>query len=111
AFLQYLDAQRAEQVASQGIRHPELIVVAAFRVETDHERRLTDPICERVDIGGQVRAAAFLATFDQDHAARVRNTLVGQRAQCDQRAEDGIAVVGAAATVEATVVQYRRPRR
>src|SRR5690606_18996955 len=107
---QHVDAQRARHVAAQRGREPELVVVAAFGIEADDERRLAEPVGERVDVRGQIRAAAFLAGLDQDHAARVRDALVGERAQRAQRAEHRVAVVRAAAAVELAVAEHRRPR-
>ena len=64
---------------------------------------------QRIDISGQIGAAAFLAGFDQDHAARMRNLLFSECAQREQRAEHGVAVVGAAAPIQPAVANHRRP--
>ena len=53
------------------------------------------------DVGGQVVAAALLARLDQNHAARVRDALPHERCERGERSENRIAVVRAAAAVEA----------
>ena len=58
---------------------------------------------------GQVVAAGLLAGLDQDHAARMRDVLVLQRCDGSERAEHGIAVVGAAAAVELVALDQRHP--
>ena len=51
AFTQDFYSQRADEVAAKRGRTPELIVVAAFRVQTDDKRWLADAIRQRIDIG------------------------------------------------------------
>ena len=109
AFAQHVDAQRADQVAAQRRRAPELLVVAALGVEADDEARASEPRAERVDVGRQVRAAAFLAGLDQHDAARVRDLLLAQCADRREGREERIAVVRAAAAIELAVAQHRRP--
>ena len=62
--------------ATQGGRHPELIVVAAARVQADHQAGGTDAIFQVIDVGRKIGAAAFFAAFDDDDAAAVREVLV-----------------------------------
>src|SRR5436305_2010314 len=64
ALIEQLDAQGAGGDAAQRRRQPQLIVVAAPRIETDDERRAADPIGEAVDVKRQVRDAGFFAGFD-----------------------------------------------
>ena len=47
AFGEHVDAQRADEIAAQRSRAPELIVVAALRIETHDQRRLADAIGQR----------------------------------------------------------------
>ena len=110
AFGQYVDAQRAGQVAAQRRRAPQLLVVAAFGIEADHQVGRADAVSQQVDVIGQVEAAAFFATFDQHDAMRVRDALFLQRTDGRQRAERRVAIVGAAATVQLAVLDYRGPR-
>ena len=109
AFLQHLDREVATGQAAQRSRAPQLLVVAAARIQAHHQRRLADAPGEVVDIGGQVVAAGFLAGLDQHDAARVRHVL---RLQCQdrgQRAEDRVAIVGAAASIQAVALDHRLP--
>ena len=110
ALAQHVDTQRADQVAAQRSGAPELLVVAALGVEADHERRPAEPVAKRVDVVGEVRAAAFLARLDQHHAAGVRHALLAQGANGGQRGKEGIAIVRAAAAVELAVAQHGGPR-
>src|SRR5262249_58718720 len=56
ALLQDLDAEVAGEQPAQRRRRPELVVVAAARVEADDEARLADPRLQRVDVVRQVVA-------------------------------------------------------
>src|SRR6267143_4933758 len=86
----------SSDLPAQGRRAPELAVIAAARVEADDERRRADLRRERLEVGGQVEAAALLAAFDQDHAAPVRALVLVQLLQCRDGAEHRVAVVRAA---------------
>ena len=97
---QHVDAQRADEVAAQRGRAPELLVVAAFGVEADDEARRAEAIAERCDVVLEIGAAAFLAGLDQHDAARVRDALRAQRVDRRQRSEQRVAVVGAAAAIQ-----------
>ena len=109
AFLQHLHLQRtADQPAQRG-GQPELLVVAGARVQADHQAHRAEPLAQRVDVEGQVVGAAFLAGLDQADDARVRHALVLQRLDRGDRGIDRVAVVGAAAAVEALVDALRRP--
>jgi hypothetical protein len=91
-------------------RVPHLVVGRAARVEADDQARLADAVGERIDVVGQVVAAALLAALDQDHAAGVRDALLGEGADGGQRGEQAVAVVGAAAPVELVAADHRLPR-
>ena len=75
ALGQHFDRQHAVHEAAQRGRAPELLVVAAARIEADDEVGRADPRRERFEIRRQVVAAALLAALDQDRAARVRRGL------------------------------------
>src|SRR5690606_11103390 len=77
---QHIYVQRADEVAAQGCCAPELVVVAAFRIEADHQPGRTDPVAQGFDVMREVEAAAFLAALDDDHAARMLDTLFLQGA-------------------------------
>ena len=63
-----------------------------------------------IDVERQVEAAAFLAGFDHNRAARMRDRLRLQRADSREAREHRIAVVRGAASIKAAVLQHRRPR-
>ena len=110
ALGQHLDGQRAGGHAAQRRRDPQPLVVAGARVEPDDEIDAAQPRLQRVDVRRQVVAAALLAGLDQAHAARVRLAGGLQRRDRRQRREHRVAVVGAAATVQAAVFHHRHPR-
>ena len=68
ALGEHAHAQLAGEQAAQRGRDPEVVVVGASRVEADHEARRADPIGQRLDVSGQVAAAALLAGLDQHDA-------------------------------------------
>ena len=76
ALVKHLDGQCARGHAAQRGGHPELIVITASGVETNHERWAADPLRKVIDIIGQVVAAGFLAGLDQNDATRVRHPLL-----------------------------------
>ena len=110
AFGQHLDGEHAVHQAAQRRGAPELAVIAAARIEADHERRRADTRRELVEISRQVEAAALLAALDQDHAAPVRPLVLVQLPERRDGAEHRVAVVGAAAAVELAFLDHRRPR-
>src|ERR1044071_8317056 len=63
-----------------------------------------------LDIIGQVVAAGFLASLDDNDAASVWHTLLAQAAQRGQRAEHRVAVSGTAAAVKLVPFEPRDPR-
>ena len=72
ALGQHLNRQRAGREATQRRRRPQALVVAAAGIEADHEIDAPDPRRQRVEIGGQIVAAALLAGLDDPDAAGVR---------------------------------------
>ena len=100
ALGQHSHRQRAGRDAAQRGRQPQPVVVAAARVEADHQRGVADAVRQMVDVVGQVVAARLLAGLDHHDAARARQLLLLQRLQRGQAGIDRIAVVGAAAAVE-----------
>ena len=109
AFLEHLHRQVAAGHAAQRGGAPQLVVVAAARIQADHQRGLADALGQVVDIGGQVVAAGFLAGLDQHHAARMRSALCLQRHHRGQRTVDRVAIVGATAAVQAVAFHHRFP--
>ncbi len=110
AFVEHLHGEIAAGQAAQRGGAPQLVVVGAARIQADHQRRLADAVGEVVDIGWQVVAARLFTGFDQHHAAGVRQALGLQRQHGGQRAEDGVAVIGAAAAIQLVAAQDRGPR-
>src|ERR1700693_4990284 len=86
-----------------------MLVVAAARVEADHEINLAEAGAERFQVGRQVVASALLAAFDHAYAARVRNALAAEREDRGDRGENRITIVGAAAAVEQAIDDDRSP--
>ena len=109
ALGQHFHCQAAAGQAAQRGRRPQPLVVAATGVQTDYEIDLSHSRCERVEIRWKVVAAAFFASLDHADAARVRDPLHLQRADGGQRREYGIAVIGAAATVQLAVLEQGIP--
>ena len=110
AFGEHPHRQRAGEDSAQRRGEPQLLVVAAFRVQADHEVRGADFFRQRLHVRRQVVAAALFAAFDQQRAARMRQPLGLQRGNRRKRRETGVAVVRAASTVEPTVPEHRLPR-
>ena len=100
AFGQHLDREQAIDDAPERRRAPELVVVAAARVETDHEIRLADAGGELLHVGGQVGAAALLARLDQDQTARMRHPRALHRFDRGEGTEHRVAVVLGPAAIE-----------
>ena len=65
---------------------------------------------EMLYIMRQVEAAAFLAGLDDDDASRMFDRVRLQRADCAEAREHRVAVVGAAAAVQAVALEHRIPR-
>ena len=87
-----------------------MIVVAALGIQTDDQARRANPVAQCVDIVRQIKAAAFLATFDQHDTSRVVDALFLQGTNRSEGTEDGITVIGAASPVKSTVANHRFPR-
>ena len=107
AFLQHAHGEAADGGAAQRGGEPHAIVIAAARIEAHDKRRLADAGRQMIDIEGQVEAAGFLASLDQDHAARMRHALVAQCKERRERAEHRIAVIRAAAPEQLVAVASR----
>ena len=101
--------QIAGEGAAQRGRDPELVVIAAARIEAHHKRGVADALSEMLDVEGQIVAAGFLTRLDENDAARMEEALVGERQDRRQRGEDGIAIVGTAPAVELVGLQPRNP--
>ncbi len=110
ALGQHFHRQHAVHEAAQRGGAPELLVVAAARIEADHEVGCADARRERFQIRRQIVAAGFLAALDHDRAARVRAAVLAQGAQGRNRCEHRVAVVRAAAAVEPALADDGRPR-
>ncbi|MCY1439601.1 hypothetical protein D9M71_558440 [compost metagenome] len=110
AFVEHLDREVAAGQAAQRGGAPQLVVVGAARIQAHHQRRLADAVGQVVHVGRQVVAARFLTGFDQHHATGVRQVLFLERQHRGERAEDGVAVIGAAAAVQLVAAQHRHPR-
>ncbi len=110
ALAQHIDTQgAADQTAKRG-GAPQLLVIAAAGVEADDQVGVADARGQRVDVEGQVGAAALLARLDEDSEIRMGDALLAQRHNGGQCREDGVAVVGAAAAVEPVAVPHGSPR-
>src|SRR5439155_17554081 len=109
ALREHLGREDAADHAAERGRAPELLVVAAARVEAHDQARRAELRLERVDVVGQVRAPALLARLDEHDAARVARPLLLQRLDRGERGEGGVAVVADAAAVELVAAAHRRP--
>jgi hypothetical protein len=105
-----VDAQRSTDQAAQRSRHPPSLVVEASGVEAQDEARRADPVGERVEVCRQVGTTALLACFDQHEASVVAQPTCLRGFDREDRREGGIAVVRAAAAIQAVAVDDRLPR-
>ena len=105
-----LHRELAADQASERRRRPELVVVAAGRVEAHHEARRPDASLQRVHVGGEVGAPALLAGLDEDDAPGVRHPLGLERLHGGEGGERRVPVVGRAPPVEPVAAADRRPR-
>src|SRR5262249_57740193 len=71
AFREDFHREHATHDPAKGCGAPELIVVAAARVEAHDQARRAELRLERVDVEGKIGASALLARLDEHHAARV----------------------------------------
>jgi hypothetical protein len=62
-----------------------------------------------IDIEWQVIAAGFLAGFDQNHTASMRNFLVVQRENGGKRSIHRVTIIGAATAIQIFAADHRRP--
>ena len=109
AFLQHAHTQRAVDEPAERGGAPDLLVVAAFRVEAHDERGLAEGAAERREVRRQIAAARFLARLDEHQAARQPHPLLFQRGDRGERAEHRVAIVRRAAPVEPSVADHRLP--
>src|ERR1700722_17608667 len=100
AFGQHLDAQFSADQAAQRRGRPELLIVAASRVERDTQTRLPDPLGEMLYIMWQIETAALLTRLDNHNASRMRNRLRLKRSDRAETREHRVTIVGAAASVK-----------
>ena len=110
ALSENFDLQGSAGHAAQGGGEPQLIVVAGARVQADHQRHITQPAAQRVDVGHQVVRARLLAGFDQSDDARMRGLLRLERLHRRDARVDGVTVVGTATAIQLSVFVLRRPR-
>ncbi len=109
SFPENLDAQSPHHDPPERRGTPELVVVPAPRIEADHEARGSDPVGERLDVGGEIVAATLLARLDQHDRARPGDLLIGQDGQGGERGKSGIPIVRPPAAVETGASQNRCP--
>ena len=110
ALGQHLDCEHAVHQTTQRSRPPQLVVIAAARVEPQHQCRRANARREQFEIRRQVVAAAFLAALDQHRNTRVRPAGFFQAFERSQGAEHGIAVIGAPAAIQLAVFNHGGPR-
>ena len=109
ALAEDLHRQLPADQPSERRRGPELVVVAAGRVEAHHEARGPDATLQRVHVGGEVGAPALLAGLDEDDAPGVRHSLRLERLHGGEGGERRVPVVGGAPPVEPVAATDRRP--
>src|SRR5215472_3262885 len=100
----------ARASAARSGRAPELLVVAAARVEADDEVRLADALRVRLHVGGQIGAAALLARLDEHDQTRMRRPCLLHRLDGCEGAEGRVAVVLSPAPVQAIAAAHGDPR-
>jgi hypothetical protein len=110
ALGQHLDLELAGGEPAQRRRHPQALVIAASRIEPDHEVHVPEARRERIEIRWKIVAAALLAGFDDADAPRVRDPLRSQRPERGERREHRVTVVGTPTAVQLPVLDQRRPR-
>src|SRR5215472_13800634 len=103
-----LATARASAARSGGA--PELLVVAAARVEADDEVGLADALRVRLHVRGQIGTAALLARLDEHDQTRMRRSCLLHRLDGREGAEGRVAVVLSAAPVEAIAAAHGDPR-
>ena len=109
AFGQHFHLQRPAGHAAQAGGQPKLVVVARARIQAHHQRHITEPLAQGVDVRQQIVGAALLARFHQADDARMRNVL---RLEGLNRGDAGIhrvTVVGTAAAIQLAVLVFGGP--
>jgi hypothetical protein len=109
ALGQHLHLERQIHESTQRRRDPQPVVIAAPRVQRDHERWLTQLAAQCLEVRRQVGTARFLAGLDEHHATAVGATGRTDRFQRGDGREGGVAVVGAAPAVQPVPILYRLP--
>ena len=109
ALGEHLHRQHAADDAAERGRRPELLVVAAARVEAHDQARRPQAVREGLDVRGEVRAPALLARLDEDQRARAGRARDGERLDRRQRGERRVAVVRRPAPVEPVAPAHGRP--
>src|SRR6185369_2651683 len=110
AFREYTHTKVAREISPQRCRTPDLVVVAAFRIEADHEGWLTDLIAKRIQMGGQIDTAALFAGLNQQDTARQGHFLGLEGGDGSERAEHCVAVIRASTAIELAITHDRLPR-
>src|SRR3989344_3524389 len=110
-FGQNIDREVATDNAAQRIGHPELVVVATTRIETDDEIRSADHVGERLDVIRKIGASRLLTRLDDDDDAGMRDVLLDEETKCGNCGEGRVTVVRTTTTVETVTVEYCLPRR
>ena len=110
ALGEHVDLEFPADQAAQRCCQPELLVIAASRVQRDAQARLPDAGRQMLDVVREIEAAAFFASLDDHHASRVSNRVRLQRADRAQTREHRVPVVSAAAAIQTLAVEHRLPR-
>src|SRR6266851_1596880 len=109
-FGENLDAEFSADQAAQRCRRPELVVIAASRIQRDAQAWLPDTLTEMLNIMRQVETAALFASLDDDDASRMRNRMRLQRTDRAETREHRVPIVGAAAAIKTIALEHRIPR-
>jgi len=94
---------------TEGVGHPEPIVVAGPGVEADHQIRSADLLGIRREVSGQITTPAFLVRLDEDDDPRKRESLSSQDLESGDGCEGRIPVVSETATVELVALEHGVP--
>ncbi len=109
ALIEHAHMQRAHEIASQGGRAPQLLVVTALGVQANDERRIAERVAQGVKVRRKVHAATLFRRLNDQYAARERDALCAQRRNGREGAEYRIAVIGASAAIELAIAHHRLP--
>src|SRR5258707_1938225 len=109
-FGQHLDTQAAHDVSAQRCRHPQPIVVRAFRVQAHDQTRLADARRQRLYMKRQIEAAALLAALDEHYTTRVSDALRLQRRNRGERGKHRVPIIRPTPPIQLPVTYHRLPR-